>query len=295
MSGYNPDTDPQSSNSLIRAYLASKGVPLNGENVRRALEANNANAGTIPGLVNSLPSTEAEDQAAMAAARGRGGAAGSGIGATRGTTASPNQVAGQDTSAAPGAESGGSGDDSQFPWLAAAAGGAGAALAPILSRLRGGGSQTRVPATATEPGMDLGDIRLSLNRPELAGPVDVGGAQVNLGRQAQPRLLPNAAQPSIGSSVLAGEPLSIGAPAPQLAAPQSADGRPVANPNEPIPMRGPGPPDVIPLPGQRVQPIQTPDQFIANNPITGNVPAIEVAPSGTRAPRRARAARVRVP
>src|SRR3954453_4765479 len=78
MADYDPSTDPRSSNSLIHGYLASKGLPLTAENVRRALEANNANPGMIKNsassLVNSLPSTEAEDQAAMAArAGGRAG------------------------------------------------------------------------------------------------------------------------------------------------------------------------------------------------------------------------------
>ena len=82
MAEYNPDTDPRSSNNLIRAYLASKGIQPNmpgyAQSVRTALEANaNPNTrGTIPGLVNSTPSTEADDQAAMAARsalRGSGG------------------------------------------------------------------------------------------------------------------------------------------------------------------------------------------------------------------------------
>src|SRR4051812_24325363 len=77
MPEFNTDTDPRGSNSLIRSYLASKGLQSNGENIRRALEGNAANSGLIPGLVNSTPSTEADDQAAMAAAaRGRAGAGG---------------------------------------------------------------------------------------------------------------------------------------------------------------------------------------------------------------------------
>jgi hypothetical protein len=306
MADYNPGTDPQSSNSLIRAYLASKGLQANGENVRRALEANYANRGTIPGLVNSLPSTEAEDQAAMAAARhGIGGnSRGAGIPTPpnpAGTSGLP--LAQQDTSAAPGSASDGSGDGEGFPWLAAAAGGAGAAMAPLLSRLAGGrSSQTRVPATATEPGMDLGDIRLSLNRPELAGPVDVGGAQVNLGRQAQPRLLPNAAQPSLGAGIVNGEPLSIGAPAPQLpapapqlAAPQTVDGRPVANPNEPIPLSRPGAPDVIELPKNRVRVQAGSGPVPAEPQITDTVPAIDTPSTARVRKPRASRARVRVP
>lgn len=283
MPEYNPDTDPRSSNTLIRAYLASKGLPLNGENVRRAMEANNANAGTIPGLVNSLPSTEAEDQAAMAAARGGGGGGGGGA---RTAPAAPATLpaAQQDTSAPPGAATPGSDGDDGSWLLPLAAGGAGAALAPLLNRLRGSGaSNTRVPGGPGQPGMDIGNVSLSLNRPQLPPPVDVGGAQVNLGRQ--PRLLSNAAPPSLGAGIVNGEPLSIGAPAPQLAAPQSMDARPVANPNEPMPMRGPGPPPVIPLPAPPV--VAPPPQ------LTDTVPAIDAVSPRVKTPR-TRAPRARV-
>jgi hypothetical protein len=39
----------------VAAYLASKGMPVTGENVRRALEMNAANPGLIKGLVNEAP------------------------------------------------------------------------------------------------------------------------------------------------------------------------------------------------------------------------------------------------
>jgi hypothetical protein len=39
----------------VAAYLASKGMPVTGENVRRALEMNAANPGLIKGLVNQAP------------------------------------------------------------------------------------------------------------------------------------------------------------------------------------------------------------------------------------------------
>lgn len=76
MSDYNPASDPRSATSLIHGYLASKGLPLTGENVRRALEANAANPGTISSpeggqLINQAPPGPG---AANAAVRGPGGA-----------------------------------------------------------------------------------------------------------------------------------------------------------------------------------------------------------------------------
>src|SRR3954464_347985 len=108
MSDYDPSKDPRSSNALIQAYLASKGLQPTGDNVRRALEGNNANPGMIKGLMNSLPSTEAEDQAAMAAARGRAsGGGGSSIPVPPVPPAGGGGGGGGNTSAAPGA----TGDD----------------------------------------------------------------------------------------------------------------------------------------------------------------------------------------
>jgi hypothetical protein len=73
MSDYNPASDPRSANSLIHSYLTSKGLPLTGENVRRALEANAAN----PGMISSPEGGQLFNQspgAAGAAVRGPGGA-----------------------------------------------------------------------------------------------------------------------------------------------------------------------------------------------------------------------------
>lgn len=44
-----------SATQLVGKYLASKGLPVTGENVRRALEMNASNPGVIPGLVNQAP------------------------------------------------------------------------------------------------------------------------------------------------------------------------------------------------------------------------------------------------
>lgn len=67
-----PPSDAQSPTTLILNHLKSQGMPATSENVRRALEQNQANPGTIKGLISDRPSTEAEDQAAMKAA-GQGG------------------------------------------------------------------------------------------------------------------------------------------------------------------------------------------------------------------------------
>jgi hypothetical protein len=72
MSDYNPASDPRSANSLIHAYLASKGLQPTGENVRRALEANAAH----PGMISSPEGGQLFNQspgAAGAAVRGPGG------------------------------------------------------------------------------------------------------------------------------------------------------------------------------------------------------------------------------
>jgi hypothetical protein len=73
--------DPLSPTTLILNYLTSRGYQPNAENIRRAVEANARDPGVlgadpVAGLRNARASTDAEDQAAMAAAgRGRGSAA----------------------------------------------------------------------------------------------------------------------------------------------------------------------------------------------------------------------------
>lgn len=300
MPEYDPATDPRSSNSLIHGYLASKGLPLTSENVSRALAANVANRGTIPGLINSSPSTEEEDQAAVAAARGGGG------GARAAARTQPAVPASADTSAAPAANMP-TDDGSGLPlWqqiLMGAATGAGYAGSRLLGR--NAGKQPGVGETG-QP-----DVRLELNRPALEAPsqpaivgdkpasLRLGGPEVNPGVAGveQPRLLPSAAR--VGQ--LSGPEAQFqvtGPQAPQqLAAP--LDARPTANPDVAIPAPRPAAPDVIPLPGARTQPIVSPEQFQAvnpgaavnANPVTGNVPMEAASPVRARAPR----ARVRLP
>lgn len=275
MPEYNPDTDPRSSNSLIKGYLSSQGLPLTSENVSRALAANVANRGTIKGLVNSSPSTEEEDQAAMAAARGGG--------ARAAAPAQPAAPASADTSAAPAANVP-TDDGSGLPlWqqiLMGAATGAGYAGSRLLGR--NAGKQPGVGETG-QP-----DVRLELNRPALEAPsqpaivgdkpasLRLGGADVNSGVAGveQPRLLPSAGR--LGQ--LSGPEAQFqvtGPQAPQqLAAP--LDARPTANPDVAIPAPRPAAPDVIPLPGARTQPIVSPEQFQAVNPGATN-PAVSAA------------------
>lgn len=60
--------DQLSPTTLILNYLRSQGTPINPENIRRGVEA--AARGDVSGLRSDRPATEAEDQAAMAAAKG---------------------------------------------------------------------------------------------------------------------------------------------------------------------------------------------------------------------------------
>jgi hypothetical protein len=301
MSDYDPSKDPRSSNALINAYLASKGLQPTGENVRRALEGNNANPGMIKGLVNSLPSTEAEDQAAMATRAGSRAGGGSNIPAPPVPPAGGG--GGGDTSAAPGAPAT---DSSSWPlWqqiLAGAATGLGFVGGSRLGNKKGAAAEPGVGETG------LPDVRLSLNRPEIAsspaqigneaGTVRLGGtaAESNVAGLTQPRLLPSAASPQLSGP---DAQFQVGGPETpkQLTAPN--DARPVADPDVAIPGQRPAAPEVVALPGSRVQPIQSPDQFTAANPganvtpqLTDNVPAIDTI--SPRAKGRTRAPRVRV-
>jgi hypothetical protein len=231
MADYSPDTDPRSSNSLIRAYLASKqmqpGNPNYAQAVRTALSANAANPGTIPGLMNSTPSTEADDQAAMAAARhGIGGNSGAvaraapparpelpdsapgsetRVGGTGGGTG-----AGGNTSAPP------TGDELSNALVAAAiasgAGGAGllmnqlwknrspsaSATAPPVAGVEGPGGQFELPlegGKGTAP-LRQGELPLQggprVNQPEL--PLS-GGSGAQQGDLFGPRVAPGPAAP----------------------------------------------------------------------------------------------------
>jgi hypothetical protein len=158
MADYSPDTDPRSSNSLIRAYLASKqmqpGNPNYAQAVRTALSANAANPGLIPGLVNSTPSTEADDQAAMAAARhGIGGnSRGAGLPIPPIPPGAPppggGGGGGGDTSAPPPSGGGGPSDDEiSSALLASAIASGGGAGALLMKRALG----NRKPATPAVP------------------------------------------------------------------------------------------------------------------------------------------------
>src|SRR5580765_3157150 len=86
--------DQLSPTTLVMKYLQSKGVSPNmpnyGAQVRAALDANNKDPTLIPGLRNDRPATEAEDQAAMAAAKGgRSGGSGPSSSAQPGPAVNP--------------------------------------------------------------------------------------------------------------------------------------------------------------------------------------------------------------
>lgn len=65
-----------SAQQLVSAYLASKGLPMTGENIRRALEMNAANPGVIKGLVNQEPPPPDAQGGAGPTSNARGSAAG---------------------------------------------------------------------------------------------------------------------------------------------------------------------------------------------------------------------------
>ena len=80
--------DQLSPTTLILNYLRSQGTPINPENIRRGVEA--AARGDVSGLRSDRPATEAEDQAAMAAAKGgRSGGSGPSSSAQPGPAGNP--------------------------------------------------------------------------------------------------------------------------------------------------------------------------------------------------------------
>jgi hypothetical protein len=227
----------------------------------------------------------------MAAARGRGGG-GSNI-PTPPVPPAGGGGGGGNTSAAPGA----TGDDtSSWPLWQQILAGAATGLGFV------GGSRLGKKGGAVEPGVGetgLPDVRLSLNRPEIAGsPAQIGSeagtvrlggtaAESSVPGLAQPRLLPSAASPQLSGP---DAQFQVGGPEvpKQLTAPN--DTRPVADPNTAIAAPRPDAPEVIELPKNRVR-VQA-GSAAAEPQITDSVPAIDqVAP---RAKGRTRASRARV-
>jgi len=93
--------------TMVLNYLSTKGIKPTSANVREAINAANANPGLIPGLVTDRPATDAEDRAAMAAARQtRKGGGGGRKQPNSGDTFFPNGVPTQQTA---------SKDDTFFP------------------------------------------------------------------------------------------------------------------------------------------------------------------------------------
>jgi hypothetical protein len=198
------------------------------ENVRRALEGNAANPGLIPGLVNSTPSTEADDQAAMA--RARAGSGGGGSTSALPTPPVPPQQTAQQTTLPPldtgdgndvamqilrglGLGAGGSA-------LAGAALGAGRRMMGNRSAGAPGEPNVNIAAPPGEPPLSLAgpETRLALPAPEMPG-----GPATRLGITAPPEV-----------PALPAPPLRIAGPAPPTPPLPINDPRPIAVPEEPI-------------------------------------------------------------
>jgi hypothetical protein len=303
MADYSPDTDPRSSNSLIRAYLASKqmqpGNPNYAQAVRTALSANAANPGLIPGLVNSTPSTEADDQAAMAAARhGIGGnSRGAGLPIPPippGAPTGGGGGGGGDTSAPPPSGGGGPSDDEISSALLASAiasgGGAGALLmkralanrkpatpaVPHVAGVEGPGGQFELPLEGGKGAAPprQGELPLQgggprVNQPEL--PL-VGGGGPQQGDLFGPRSATAPAAPVPRGQPVQAPPITVHTGQPITSVEQFT----AANPGASIPAPDPA---VVPAPPQ----------------ITDTVPAIDEAGARVKKPGRARASRARLP
>lgn len=296
MSDYNPASDPRSATSLIHGYLASKGLPLTGENVRRALEANAANPGTISSpeggqLINQGPPGPG---AANAAVRSPGG---SGIP----TPPIPPVFD------APGTTDAGGGGGG--PSTTSAAGGGNTSAAPTGA----GGGTSGVGGMPTS-----GELNNALLASAILGSGVGGGILTHVLQNRTPGapaaaaaapVVPAVEPPVAGSGFDAqGKPTySGGARGAPSALPPSV---PATVPPAPAPSQPILPPDAFvdpaltrrlnaftPVPGSEVPPqsVITPDQLRAQNPGTANVPAAEVAPTSPRARARVRAPRVRVP
>jgi hypothetical protein len=169
--------DALSPTTLVLNYLKARGYTPSTENVRRALEANARDPGVIGGLRSDTAATDADDKAAMAAARGNaGGGAGGGDSRPMPVPPIPPTGGAPNTSAAP-APSDGSVSSSLGDRIIA---GLGAVLPSAASALlgRGGpppGATGGIPAPGGPGGPpQLGGPQLS---PQLGGP-EVGAPQL---------------------------------------------------------------------------------------------------------------------
>lgn len=166
-------TEPSSGRQIMLKYLASKGLPATGENMRRGFDANARDPGTIPNLVNNAPSTDAEDFAAGArgpASPGYGGPTNQtmvGRSAPSGGSSARDIVRGQPTvqpsaspteptaangvATAPGAPTPDSGSGLNWPLILGLAGGAAGGAGLTYGATRGGGTAGAPTASAEPP------------------------------------------------------------------------------------------------------------------------------------------------
>lgn len=210
----------------VAGYLASKGLPMTGENVRRALEQNAANPGLIKGLVNQAPPPPDAQGGASPTSNQRGSAPDSLAQRMHQTQPSaPSQAvqpiaASDSASSAPTAQPGGGGGLLSSLAQMILGGGAGAGLAHLFMGGRGSpapmpqlgipyptptadgmpqlpASQAALPAPSPSPSPVGGPAQLSPPEPQVMGPAQIGG----------PAGMPRGAAPA--TNVASGAPVSI--------------------------------------------------------------------------------------
>lgn len=177
----------------VAAYLASKGLPMTGENVRRALEQNASNPGLIKGLVNQAPPPPDEQGGAGPTSNQPGSAAASL--SQRMQQATPQQQPSQpitpqvmsDSAASQSGADGGNGGGGNFLSKLAQmilGGGAGAGLAHLFTRGSGASpiGQLGIPMPGGpmlgSPLPQIGGPQAALPAPQpspVGGPMQLGG------------------------------------------------------------------------------------------------------------------------
>lgn len=153
--------DALSPTTQVLNYLKARGYTPSTENVRRALEANQRDPGVIGGLRSDTAATEADDQAAMAAARGGGANAGGGAGSRPLPIPPIPPTGGAPNTSAPPAPGGGITGDLGSKIIA----GLGAVLPSALSALLPRSGAPAAPGGMPAPGVTAG-------APQLTGPID---------------------------------------------------------------------------------------------------------------------------
>lgn len=160
--------DALSPTTLVLNYLKKAGMQPTGENVRRALEANQRDSSLIPGLINDRPATDAEDRAAMAGSRKPYTPSGTGIASDTTPIVEPQTTSAQPSDATAGA----GGGDSLMATLGLIAPSIASA---ILGRraMQPGGSVPPMPDVgAGVPRIGGPEPQLQLAAPQSANPME---------------------------------------------------------------------------------------------------------------------------